>query len=740
MNKRTTIVLAIANAAVLAFILLFERGSLSTSEVAGRRGQLLTHFIRERVTRVELVRSDEPPIVLARERDEDEELGTWHITAPVATAADDDAVDSFLSALEWLDARRTLDGITAEDRTRFGLDEPRFVVRFTVGNEQVELRVGGDAPTGEGVYAAITEEDRAYVVGTDFIEAVDHDLSHFRDKQLFGSFYATDARSILLSGGGPPVHFEHADGVWNVTTPDAGWANAAIVDRLLRVTRDLRAARFVTDAPDALSEYGLDAPWRELTVTRAADATGQRVGRLRVGAPCGEHTEERYARVGDDGPIACVSFADVQPLEIDRDHLREQRLIAVTDDAIERIEIESGGRRLELRRTDARWELRTGRGELGEATTADGEAIASWLRELRESRARELAPLTGGDPGHGLASPRATLTLDRSDDETSLSVMLGDGDDEGAWVRRGDEEAVARFPATVASLLSASELRFRDRDLVDAEPADARRVETARGDLVERAVRAEGGTWRLEAPVEVEADRVVVRELARQLADLRATRFVDPSPSPSMGLASPRAVVTVRFEPEGTAESAAESAAEPTTVTLRLGAETVDGAYAQLGDDETVFEVTHETVEAVERGLASLDELTIVTEELTALRIERGGETFELTRAGAGWQTATGASPDAERTRALLDRLDTLRATSVLRYGAPEAASGLAAPSVRIVGTRRESASGPRTVTIEIGATVGEGADAIVAARRADLAIVYGLRAELVQVFRDYTP
>ena len=739
MNKQTTIVLAIVNAAVLAFILLFERGSLSTTEVAGRRGRLLTHFVRERVTSVELVRGEEPPISFARERADDDELGVWHIVAPVATAADDDAVDSFLSALEWLDARRTLDGITAEDQVRFGLDAPRFVVRFTVGSEQVELRVGGEAPTGEGVYAAVAGQDRAYVVGPDFIESIDHDLSHFRDKQLFAGFYATDARSIRLTGGGPPVVFEHSDGVWNVTEPETGWANTAIVDRLLRVTRELRAARFISDEPGDLGEYGLDAPWRELTVSRAADASGQRVGRLRVGAPCGEHTDERYARVGDDGPVACVSFGDVQPLEVDRDHLRELRLITVTDDAIERIELEGGGRRLELRRTDTRWELRSGQGELGAASTADGDAIASWLHELRDSRAREFAPLTSGAPGHGLASPRSTLTLHRSDDDTALTVTLGDGDDEGAWVRRGDEAAVVHFPAAVASLLSASALRFRDRDLVEADPADARRVEMTRGDLVERAVRGEGGTWRLEAPVEVEADRVVVRELARQIADLHATRFVESTPSPAMGLANPRAIVTLRFEPAAGAE-AGEAAAEPTTVTLRLGGETVDGAYAQLGDDETVFEVNRELVESVERRLASLDELTIVTEELTALRIERAGQTIELTRDGTGWQTASGARPDPERTRALLDRLDTLRATSVLRYGAPDASSGLSAPSVRIVGTRREGATGTRTVTLELGATTGEGADAIVAAHRADLAIVYGLRAELVMVFGDYTP
>ena len=289
MSKRTTVVLAVINLCLLGFIYFVERGRLSTGDVARRSGHVLTRFVRERVERVELLRGDRPPVVLVRERDADAEdedvldLGTWRIAEPVEANADDDAVDGFLSALEWLDARRTLEGVTPEDRARFGLDEPRFVVRFRVAEERVELRVGGEAPTGEGVYAAVEGEERVYVVGEDFVESIDHGVDHFRSRELFPTFYPRDATSIRLEGGGPPVALEREDGVWRVREPVRGHAAAALVDGIGRALRELEATRFVSESADELAERGLERPWRELRMTRPEDASGATEARLRVG-------------------------------------------------------------------------------------------------------------------------------------------------------------------------------------------------------------------------------------------------------------------------------------------------------------------------------------------------------------------------------------------------------------------------------------------------------------------------
>ena len=63
MTKRTVIVLAVLNAALLAFILIYERGTLATSDTAGRGDRVLRTFVRDRVDQVELVRGDDDHLV-----------------------------------------------------------------------------------------------------------------------------------------------------------------------------------------------------------------------------------------------------------------------------------------------------------------------------------------------------------------------------------------------------------------------------------------------------------------------------------------------------------------------------------------------------------------------------------------------------------------------------------------------------------------------------------------------------
>ncbi|MCA9609461.1 MAG: DUF4340 domain-containing protein [Myxococcales bacterium] len=726
MTRRTTIALAIANAALLAFILLYERGTLSTGDLAGRSGQVLRSFVRDRVERVELVRGEDPAIVFVRERDEeaedsDLELGTWTIAEPLETAADDDAVDNLLSALEWLSAHRRLEEITAADRERFGLDEPRFTVRFRVLEQNVELRIGGDAPTGEGVYAAIEGEPGAYVVGSDIVESLDHDLSHYRDKRVFPDFYPTGVEQVQVDD----TRFEREAGVWHLRSPGRGWANQGLVDRLVRITRELQATRFVSEEATDLGRYGLDAPWHDLTITRSEEVTDHRVAHLRVGSACEEHDGERYAIEGDEGPIVCVRDSDVEALVVDPERTREARLLPVANEHIEAIVVTRGELRVEVRHEDDGWKLRVGPEGSVERSDADDDTVATWLDALRDARATAYAPYEAG--AHGVDDPTLRIRIERTNDEPALELAIGEASDEGVWARRGDEEAVIQVDPAVRPQLEVDALRFRARQVFTADAADATRIAISRPSGEERAVRAEGGRWALEAPIETDADHVVVREVARQLATLRAERFVAATPAREHGLSAPFATVRGAFSVEE---------GDPREVAVVLGATTVGGRFAKLESSEVVFVLSTERVTALTRELVSLDLLTVDPDGLESLRLEPSADApIELVREGTAWQLAGGGTPNDARTRALMDRLGTLRAIGVQSYG-----DDLGAVTLRVVATRRPTVEGDRTVTIELGEPTGEGDDAYVPARRAGLGVVYRLRPDTVRSLVDYHP
>ncbi|MGE3634072.1 MAG: DUF4340 domain-containing protein, partial [Sandaracinaceae bacterium] len=460
--------------------------------------------------------------------------------------------------------------------------------------------------------------------------------------------------------------------------------------------------------------------WRRLTASRAEDASGRREATLAIGAACGEHEGERYARV-DEGPIVCVADDDVSDLEVDRASLREERLLPITDDAIERIELTVGDRELELRREEAEWRVIVGGDEDGER--ADEEAVAQWTGALREARALAFEPIEG-EAGHATSAPRARLTIHRSDRESSTTFRLGErvasGPDAGVWVRRGDENAVTRFALDVDALFDVRAIRFADRQVIDATASEVSRIQIREGTSEQRAIR-EGAEWRLEAPIEAEADRVVIGELTRRFCSLEAARFEAEEARPEHGLASPSARVEVELSPaEG----------EARTIALELGGATVDGRYARVAGRPAVFVLENATVDALLTSLVSRDLVAMDVSSLRAIRIERGAETFALTREGDGFVLAGGAA-DPDRVRSLVDRLGTIRASGVIEIGPPTREL-----ATRVVGTLSEGGE----VTLTIGEPEGEGDDAYVPLRSSAVGVTYRARPDAVAPIVGFHP
>ena len=123
MTRTSTTILGAIALALFAFIVLYERQTMSTAELRGARNQLLERFVRTRVDGVEIERDGEVVASLRREREEGDMLGTWRVVSPFQAAADDDAVSSMLGAVQYAAARSTLEETDAADLERFGILE-----------------------------------------------------------------------------------------------------------------------------------------------------------------------------------------------------------------------------------------------------------------------------------------------------------------------------------------------------------------------------------------------------------------------------------------------------------------------------------------------------------------------------------------------------------------------------------------------------------------------------------------
>jgi hypothetical protein len=167
MSARVPTALLVIALVLLGYILAFERGRPSRTEIESRSGLLVERLIRDRITRVRIASGD-ARMVLKREGEGFEE--TWTIEEPEEAPADPEKVEDYLRAWEFSIPVRTLESPSDEDLRQFGVDSPRGEVTFEMGRAKVRVRLASGSPIDGGGYVGIDDEKAVVVVGRDVVE------------------------------------------------------------------------------------------------------------------------------------------------------------------------------------------------------------------------------------------------------------------------------------------------------------------------------------------------------------------------------------------------------------------------------------------------------------------------------------------------------------------------------------------------------------------------------------------
>lgn len=572
MSKRAIVLLAIVVAALSAYIALFERGSVTSKELAERSGRVLVSFVREKVERIEIQRKGKR-VVLSREgktATADNLLTSWDVLEPMKAKADSDAIDPLLGELEWLSARRTLEAPSAEDAVRFGLTAPRYRVRYVVGGRSHTLVLGKDDVHGEGVYVRVDDEPRALVVPKSVLEPLNHEPSYFREKKLFTDVVLAWTQKLTIGRGDATVALVREEGRWWIAGDPKAYGDEKRVSEMVEVAAELRAARYLEPEELAAAEAALKSPTLRITLDVVPDAaredrTSKRYT-VEIAGRCGAHENERYLRVVD-GPIGCITEGDLKLFEATSDELRDRSLLSVDSSAVEGFELSVGSSKITLSREGEGWK---GKG----ADPIDRRAVEAWLKTLTLARATGFAQPKG-------FRERAVLTLRLAGDKSSR-IAIGEVDAQGAlWVRRNREELMVSFAGALSDVLTPIPTRFASLEVWrDHQPSQIVEAE-ARADGHHRSWALESGSWKLKAG-EIGGDVTRLRELLRALIDLHARVYVTDKPRPLHGVAPGRGMLRLKLN-------------DGTKLALTLGAATPGGAFALL-DGGPVIELDRDTV------------------------------------------------------------------------------------------------------------------------------------------------
>ena len=389
------------------------------------------------------------------------------------------------------------------------------------------------------------------------------------------------------------------DGVWFLERPLSGRADAGAMTRILSGLEAMAVTDVITPAQRearklTLADYGLLEPRRRIKVVTTLGRRELLVGH---DAPVGR---QLYVTLAGTEDVLATSDAilDVMPKTVAE--LRDRIVLHGDAARTSRIELHRReGAFVRLTRAADGWML-----QQPVVARAEDAAVLSLLDALYALKVVQFVwdpPLSseaGPEPDFESEAHAALYALTPDDaslqmkvwvdrDEVGKALTLGKPvpGGEAVYAKLGERASVYAVPANILRALSVSVNDLRARDLFAVEPGRVTCLRFMEGDAKLVLRRHADVGWQMVEPVQWRADHQVVDDMIDRLAAVRATSFVDVSPTnlATLGLAPAARSVEMTETVEG----------KETTTRLLIGA-AVSGretVYVKLADGDVVCEV-----------------------------------------------------------------------------------------------------------------------------------------------------
>lgn len=434
----------------------------------------------------------------------------WRMLAPTdAIAADQDAVNNFVSALGDMRRERELKDFEASKAAEFGLDKPRRMVTLKLapseGSQEpkvVGLEIGGDVQVGKAqgsdfkalsVYARPVGTQNLLVIPSSTLAATDKTFADFRTKKV-AKFKRDDIGQFAFDSANGAVTAQKKDGSWNLTLAGgrsyAGDSNAIglFIDRFERLRADS-----VLESSDlgasGLADLGLASP--RVTIAFKKD-DGSLIQSIAIGL-----NDKNVHLTMADGAIAKLALDQYAELAPELKNLRDLRVMTGLDFAKVQRLVTSKGRTFQ--REGQRWFLvgpqpadtaaagdkaSAGAGKDDQENRAEAATLVSDFEFMRANDIIDPESVQGlGE--YGLEQPIEKLTLEFTGEASpqKIEVKLGRrvaSDEKKIYLKRDGSEAV--FIVDTGWMDSLKALDDPARDKVASDKAGDTTPQAKKGD------------------------------------------------------------------------------------------------------------------------------------------------------------------------------------------------------------------------------------------------------------------
>ena len=344
-------------------------------------------------------------------------------------------------------------------------------------------------------------------------------------------------RVTVKSATGDQTTVEKQGAAWQVTQPSASAADDVELSGITSNLASLEVQRVVEEQPSDLKEYGLDPAKIEVTFKFAGKDQKLLLGQK---TPTGT---DLYAKLPDRPRVFLVSSYLETTFSKSTFDLRDKTILKIDRDKVERVEIETPDRTLQVAKQGADWRITS-----PIEARADFSAVEGIIGRLNTAPMKSLVSSDAAADlkQYGLDKPAATVRVTSGSAQAGLAIGKSAG--EGAvYARDLSRPLVFTVESALFDELKKPADDFRVKDLFDARAFNTTRIEITRGGQTMTLEKEKGkDTWTQVTPSAKPADAAKVDALLTALTSARAASFVEKPAG--TGLETPEVTITIAYE------------------------------------------------------------------------------------------------------------------------------------------------------------------------------------------------
>ncbi len=312
------------------YVYFVEMKGKANEKAAEEKAKRIFVFEKPNVKKITIRRSDDTIIC---ERDGD----GWQILSPIQEKGFGSTVESLVSdVIQTTVEREITEDINWSD---YGLDPPEItVVVESFTGERDSVFFGEENPTGSYLFVHKSGDPRVLLTGVNIRTSLTKEVFDLRDKTAL-PFEVDQVQQLTLSRKGEKeIVIQQEDNNWRIVEPVFSFADRSVINEIVNQIDNTYIKSFEDEDPQNLSQYGLDRPEFNVTLSVGVDSTQKQ---LSIGKE--KETNRFYAKNATRLAVFTVDSMTVNELKTSLFDLRDKSIARFKKEDIYTVEFYKQG-------------------------------------------------------------------------------------------------------------------------------------------------------------------------------------------------------------------------------------------------------------------------------------------------------------------------------------------------------------------------------------------------------------